>query len=106
MMRAAVMGACRHIALTRITYEESRTVADIASGSIHAVDPPTSRKRNPVTQPKSELRMRPRKLTTASFTWGSIEETIAPMAQIGLVLAPNRSRSQRRVVPTKMFTAR
>ena len=29
--------------------------------------------------------MRPRKLATASFTWGSIDATIALVAQIGLV---------------------
>src|SRR5271166_3311631 len=79
---------------------------DIASGSFHSLGPPTSRKRSPVAQPKSALRMRPRKLTTARFTWGSIDATIALMAQIGLVLAPNWSRSQRSVAPTKTFTAR
>src|SRR4029077_10175256 len=106
MTMAAVMGACRHIAFTLITYEESRTVADNARGSFHSLDPPTSRKRSPVAQPRRALRIRPWKFTTASFTWGSIDAIIALIAQIGLVLAPNRSRSHRTVVPTKIFTAR
>ena len=36
MMMAAVMGACRHIAGMRTTYEESRTVADnAATADVH-----------------------------------------------------------------------
>ena len=61
MIMAAVMGACRHMAGMRITYEESRTVADNASGSFHSLVPPTSRNKSPVAQPRSALKMRPLK---------------------------------------------
>jgi hypothetical protein len=100
------MGACRHIAGMRTIHEESRTVADNASGSVHSLVPPTSRNKSPVAQPRSALKMRPQKLVTACFICGSSAGIIALIAQIGLVSAPSRSSNQSAVVAIKKFTAR
>jgi hypothetical protein len=43
----------------RTIYEESRTVADNASGSFHSLVPPTSRNKSPVAQPRSAFKMQP-----------------------------------------------
>src|SRR5262249_39802799 len=94
MTMAAVIGACRHIVWTWITYDETRTVTARASGSFHSLEPPTRRKTSPTAQPTTTLIMRLRNMRCASRTWGSAAATIDAIAQLGFLSATWRSRYQ------------
>src|SRR6516165_9067332 len=105
MTMAAVIGACRHIVWTWITYDEMRTVTARASGSFHSLEPPTRRKTSPTTQPTRTLIMRLRNMRCASRTWGSEAATMDAIDQIGFVSAMWRSRYQRIAVAMKTLIA-
>jgi hypothetical protein len=82
---AAVIGACRHIVLTRTRLEEIRTVTASASGTIQCFRPPMSKKQNPTIQPTITLSSRPLTTRRASNGWGSAAATIDAIAHSGLL---------------------
>ena len=59
-----------------------------------------------MAQPSTALMMRPRTLLSASLTCGSLDASIALIAQIGLSPAHFRITSQSRLVATNTFSAR
>src|SRR5262249_58661399 len=105
MTMAAVIGACRNIVWTWITYDEMRTVTARAIGSFHSLEPPTRRKTSPTAQPTTTLIMRLRNIRCASRIWGSDAATIDAIDQIGLVSATWRSRYQRIAVAMNTLIA-
>lgn len=82
---AAVIGACRHIVLTRTTRLEIKTLTPSAIGIIQGLWLPVSTKLKPMRQPTSTLTRRLRKKRRASFVCGSEEAIIEAIAQIGLL---------------------
>src|SRR5215813_4941912 len=83
MTNAALMGACRHMVEMRSTYDDSKTVTAMASGSIISLVPPMAMNKSPTMQPMRVLAIRERKINTACFMAGSLVATIELIAQIG-----------------------
>src|SRR5262249_29594756 len=84
MTTAAVMGACRHIVLIRMTYDETSTVAARASGRIQSSVPPRRRNTSPAALPTATFIKRHLNRRRASSGSGSEAATMDAMAQIGL----------------------
>src|SRR5688572_26471882 len=102
---AAVIGAWRHIVLTRTKYAETSTAVEIAKGNSHSLPLPRTRNSIPTAQPTSTLITRLRKKRRASSGIGSEAATIEAMAQIGLSFVNSFITVQTIVVAMKTLTA-
>src|SRR5271157_107022 len=105
MMKAALIGACRHMVGMRTTYEDSNTVTAMARGRVISFVPPMAINTRPTRQPTRVLVMRARKIITACLTAGSLVATIELIAQTGFTSAISWTRTQSMAVAKKMLTA-